>query len=176
LSTLCAFSILMLFSKIRSRKPGPTPASPAAHLQCSTARVWRDRSAVSFCSCKLLWGRDECVSLPCFNAQPDISVVMNCCVVAFSLFSSDSLIWSADSLYSVHMTHEVRGVDVEKYALLCQQTSPKRWFGNMEMTSNCDVTNSTPNTNDYHMTLNQPPPMKIFCVRHWSHLCCLYLR
>jgi len=25
---------------------------------------------------------------------------------------------------------------------LCQQTSPKRWFGNMEMTSNCDVTNS----------------------------------
>jgi len=28
----------------------------------------------------------------------------------------------------------------------------------MEMTSNCDVTNSTPNTNDHHMTLNQPPP------------------
>ena len=58
------------------------------------------------------------------------------------------------------MTHEVRGVDVEKYALLCQQTSPKRWFGNMEMTSNCDVTNSTPNTNDHHMTLNQTPPWK----------------
>jgi len=55
------------------------------------------------------------------------------------------------------MTHEVRGVDVEKYALLCQQTSPKLWFGNMEMTSNCDVTNSTPNTNDHHMTLNQNP-------------------
>jgi len=33
-------------------------------------------------------------------------------------------------------------VDVEKYALLCQETSPKRWFGNMEMTSNYDVTNS----------------------------------
>jgi len=49
-------------------------------------------------------------------------------------------------------------VDVEKYTLLCQQTSPKRWFGNMEMTLNCDVTNSTPNTNDHHMTLNQTPP------------------
>jgi len=24
----------------------------------------------------------------------------------------------------------------------------------------------TPNTIDHHMTLNQPPPMKIFCVRH----------
>jgi len=40
------------------------------------------------------------------------------------------------------MTHEISGVDVEKYALLRQQTSPKRWFGNMQMTSNCDVTNS----------------------------------
>jgi len=40
------------------------------------------------------------------------------------------------------MTHEIRGVDVEKYALLCQQTSPKRWFGIVEMTSNCDVTSS----------------------------------
>jgi len=33
-------------------------------------------------------------------------------------------------------------VRVEKYALLCQQTSPKRWFGKMDMTSNCEVTNS----------------------------------
>ena len=56
------------------------------------------------------------------------------------------------------MTHEVTGLDVEKYALLCQQTSPKRWFGNMEMASNCDVSNSTPNTNDHRMTLNQTPP------------------
>jgi len=30
-----------------------------------------------------------CVSLPCFNAQPDIFAVMNCCVAALSLFSSD---------------------------------------------------------------------------------------
>ena len=40
------------------------------------------------------------------------------------------------------MPHEIREVDLERYALLCQETSPKRWFGNMEMTSNCDVTNS----------------------------------
>jgi len=39
------------------------------------------------------------------------------------------------------MPHEIRGVDVDKYAWLCQETSPKRWFENMEMTSNCDVTN-----------------------------------
>jgi len=26
--------------------------------------------------------------------------------------------------------------------MLCQQTLPKRWFGNMTMTSNCNDTNS----------------------------------
>jgi len=26
--------------------------------------------------------------------------------------------------------------------MLCQQTSPKRWFANVNMTSCCDVTNS----------------------------------
>jgi len=25
----------------------------------------------------------------------------------------------------------------------------------------------TTNTNDYPMPLNEPPPMKSFCVRHW---------
>ena len=74
------------------------------------------------------------------------------------------------------MTHEIRGVDVEKYALLCQQTSPKRWFGNVEMTSNCDVTNSA---NQIQMAtiwpLTNPPPMKIFCVRHWlPHKLCRF--
>jgi len=34
-------------------------------------------------------------------AQPVIFAVMNYCVVALSLFSSDILTWSADSLYSV---------------------------------------------------------------------------
>jgi len=32
-----------------------------------------------------------------------------------------------------------------------------------------------PNTNGHHMTLNQPPPMKIFCVRHWlPHKLCRF--
>ena len=60
------------------------------------------------------------------------------------------------------MTHEIRGVDVEQYAFLCQQTSPKRWLGNMEMTSNCDVTNSA---HQIQMTttwpLTNPPPWKL---------------
>jgi len=32
----------------------------------------------------------------------------------------------------------------------------------MEMASNCDVTNSTPNTNDHHMTLNHNSPHENF--------------
>jgi len=32
--------------------------------------------------------------------QPDIFTVMNCCVVALIVFSSDMLAWMADSLYS----------------------------------------------------------------------------
>ena len=135
-----------------------------------------------FCSCKLLWCRDERVLLPCFNAQPDIFAVMTCCVVALSLFFSDCLTWSADSLYSVDVlqrhivysarcletTHTKKGVD-GKICILCQQTLLKLWFGNMEMTSNCDFTNSA---HQIQMTTIWPwtktPPMKIFCVRHWS--------
>jgi len=44
---------------------------------------------------------------------------------------------------------------------LCQQTSPKRWFGNMHMTANCDVTNDT---HQMQMTTTchwMNPPMKI---------------
>jgi len=44
----------------------------------------------------MLWHSDECVLLSCLNAYPDIFAVMNCCVVALSVFSSDSLTWSAD--------------------------------------------------------------------------------
>ena len=76
-------------------------ASPAAHLQCSTARIWRDLSAAWLCSCQLLWRSDECVSFPCFNAQPVIFAVMNCCVVALTLIFPDSLTRSDDSSYSV---------------------------------------------------------------------------
>jgi len=38
---------------------------------------------------------------PVFETQPDIFAVMNCCVVALSLFSFDIVTWSADSFYSV---------------------------------------------------------------------------
>jgi len=79
------------FSKIPSCKPRCAPASPAAHLQCSTARIWWDLSAAWLCSCKLLWRSDECVSFPYFNVQPVVFAVMNCCVVALSLFFSNSL-------------------------------------------------------------------------------------
>jgi len=34
----------------------------------------------------MLGHSDECVLLPCFNAQPDIFAVMNCCVVAECIF------------------------------------------------------------------------------------------
>jgi len=64
------------------------------------ARIRQDISAASFCSCKLLGRSDERVLLPCFNAQTDIFAVMNCCIVALIVFSSDMLAWKADSLYS----------------------------------------------------------------------------
>jgi len=35
----------------------------------------------------------------CFNVQPDIFALINCCVVALIVFSSDILAGSADSLY-----------------------------------------------------------------------------
>jgi len=79
---------------------GCAPAGPTTHFLCSTARIRQDISAASFCSCKLLGRSDECVLLPRFNAQPDIFAVMNCCIVALLVFSSDMLAWRADSLYS----------------------------------------------------------------------------
>jgi len=51
------------------------PASPAAHLVYSTARIRHRISAALFWSCKLLWRSDEYVLLPCFNTQPDIFAV-----------------------------------------------------------------------------------------------------
>jgi len=62
------------------------------------ARLRRDISAASSYSCKLLWRIDERVLLHCFNALPDIFAVMNCRVVALSLYSSDILTWSTDIL------------------------------------------------------------------------------
>ena len=82
-------------------KSGCVLDSKAAYFLCSTARIGQDINAAWFWSCKLLWHSDECALRPCFNAQPDILAIMNCCVVALSLFSSDIVTWSADSLYSV---------------------------------------------------------------------------
>ena len=48
LHTLCAFSILVKFSKIRFFKPRCEPASPSAFTRCSTARIRQDISAASF--------------------------------------------------------------------------------------------------------------------------------
>jgi len=48
------------------------------------------------------------------------------------------------------MTHKIRGVDVEKYTYyvkkLRQMRQPKGLFGNMNMTTNCDVTDSAHQT------------------------------
>ena len=60
-----------------------------------------------------------------------------------------------------------KGSGCREICILCQQTSQKGWFGNMDMTSNCDVTNSVHQT---QMTTvchwMKTPTMKIFCVRH----------
>ena len=102
------------------------PKSPGAHFLCSTARIWQDISSASFCSCKLFRRSDECVLLPGFHVQPDIFAVMSCCVVALILFSSNTLIWSADSLYLVKW--HIKDYECRRIYILCQQTSLKRWL------------------------------------------------
>ena len=57
----------------------------------------------------MLWHSDECFLLPCLNAQPDIFSVMNCCVVALSVFSSDILTWGADILVSIQCQGRTQG-------------------------------------------------------------------
>jgi len=49
---------------------------------------------------------------------------------------------------------------------MCQQTWPKRWFGNMHMTSNCDVTNSAHQIQITTACHWLKSPVKIFCERH----------
>ena len=66
---------------------------------------------------------------------------MNCYIVALSVFSSVIVSWSSDSYIQYNKTYNkesARG----RTCILCQQTSPKCCFGNMNITSNCDVTNS----------------------------------
>jgi len=43
------------------------------------------------------------------NAQPDIFAVMNCCVVALSVFSSDILTWRADILVYIQCQGRTQG-------------------------------------------------------------------
>jgi len=43
------------------------------------------------------------------NAHPDIFAVMNCCVVALSVFSSDILTWSADVLVYIQCQGRTQG-------------------------------------------------------------------
>jgi len=50
----------------------------------------------------------------CFHKFLLFFAIMNCCVVALSLFSSDIVTWSADSLYSVQ-SHKTSGVRIEEY-------------------------------------------------------------
>jgi len=129
----------------------------SAHFLCLSAHIQQDISAASFCSCKLFWPSGECVLLPCFNMQPDIFAVMNCCVVALSLFSSDILTWSADSLYSVQRhikygecvyknTHST-STNFAETLVWKHEYDVKLWHHNLR----------APNTNDYHMTLNELP-------------------
>ena len=88
--------------------------------------------------------RSKCVLLPCSNVLPDIFAVMNCAVLALSaVFCSGLLTWSVDDLYLFqwHIVQRVKRV----CRLICmsrQQTSPKCWFANVNITSYCDVTNS----------------------------------
>jgi len=70
-----------------------------------------------------------------------------------------------------------KGSACRRICLLCQQTSPKRWFGNTNMTSNCDVTNSAHQMQMTTICHWMKPPIKIFCVRHWlsPYLFAVYL-
>jgi len=65
LRTLCAFSILVKFSKIRSCKvqTGVCVRQPSSTLSVLTALIRRDISPAWFRSCKLLWHSDEFVLL-----------------------------------------------------------------------------------------------------------------
>jgi len=51
-----------------------------------------------------------------FSTHSQIVAVMNSCVAALSLFSSDILTWSADSVYSVQWHLKQGGGRAEEYA------------------------------------------------------------
>ena len=59
----------------------------------------------------MLWHSDEWFLLPCLNAQPDSFAIMNCYVVALSVFSSDILTWGADILVYIQCQGRTQGGD-----------------------------------------------------------------
>ena len=73
-----------------------------------------------------------------FSTRSQNFAVMNSCVAALSVFSSDILTWRAYSLYSVQW-HKKRGVRVEEYAYdvnkLRQNVSLETWICHQIVTS-----------------------------------------
>jgi len=108
----------------------------------------------------MLWRIDECVLLLCFNAQPDIFSDRNCCAVALSVFSSDILTWSADSLYSMQK-HIKYGECVWKYMHIVSASFAKTlaWKHEYDVKMWCHKQH-TPNRNNHHKPMNEPPPWK----------------
>jgi len=70
-------------------------------------------------------------------AQRDFAVVTCSDVVMSVLYSLGVLI----VYIQCNDTQNTESV-CRRICIMCQQTSPKRWFGNLNITSNCDVTNS----------------------------------
>ena len=96
----------------------------------------------------MYWHSTDGVLLPCFNALPDIFVIMKCSVLASSaVFFSYSERWQFMFITLTHYNNKESACRI--ICMLCQQTSSKRWFANIYMTSYCDVINSV-----YPATMN----------------------
>ena len=134
-------------------------AIPAAYLLCSTA-IRRDiRAALYFCSCDLRWRSTECVLLSCFNALPDmfcsyelVCLSVECCDLLRSP-NLGALICSSQW----HIVQQRVRSACRIICMLCQQTSPKRWLVNVNMTS-------------YYNVKNSVHPVTITTIRHCSIL------
>jgi len=127
------------------------------------------------------------------SVQPHFAVV-NCSDAVMSVFCSHVLtcsliflqLWTAVSqrwvyfppicepgtliIYNQFNDTQIKGSACRRICILWQETSPKRWFGNKNMTSYCDVTNSAHQIQMITICHWLNPPMKIFCVRHWDSL------
>jgi len=79
-------------------------------------------------------------------------------------------VWKSGGTHVPRVPHQIAPMADSRRICICyQRTSPKRWFGNMSMTSNCDVQTA-------YTKYKWPPyateqtPMKIFCVAYASGL------